>query len=596
MPTTCEEKDTGFVIPLVNFADHEGFPLPPSTPERRSMHASLARLSLRTAALLASLLAPALARAAEPQVLAVAAIDGYADLKKQLAWLGSQIGQPTLAIAADSMLMMATQGRGVNGLDTQRPMGVVVTTDGTQPIVHGYIPVKSLDKLLESLQASIGVAEKDGDVRRVTMPSGATVEFVERAAPSGTWAVAGLPGGPAGMADPLPVLEPVAKQLSIGLRVFPSLMPDALRKQLEILLDQAARQAAAQGQPIDPGTAQQFLAGLADTESLSLGLAIDATANQIFVESDVINVAGSPAAKRIAAAGKAALTVGLPPSADGRRAAIQGHVAQVIPADVQPQIVQSLDASLADADQADEPLTKTVGAIARSLLTAMLGTGSMEAAVAVDTSVATAAAPLPAVTAGVRVKDGKALEAQLKKALGDGGSLPGAKVTFDAGTAGGATLHTVRLAIDDDEVAKRFGDAVELTLAVAPQYAFVLVGGNVKARAAAAVAASGKPVADAKPIADLRAGMEELLTYAKSVDVDDEEEAERGAAAARAAGKADATLEVRPVERGTATRLVIDAGVLKAIAAMRAPPQAAAPGLPAGVPLPQGFPIPVPVR
>lgn len=558
------------------------------------MHASLARLSLRTAALLASLLAlaPALARAAEPQVLAVAAIDGYADLKKQLAWLGSQIGQPTLAIAADSMLMMATQGRGVNGLDTQRPMGVVVTTDGTQPIVHGYIPVKSLDKLLESLQASIGVAEKDGDVRRVTMPSGATVEFVERAAPSGTWAVAGLPGGPAGMADPLPVLEPVAKQLSIGLRVFPSLMPDAVRKQLEMLLEQAARQAAAQGQPIAPGTAEQFLAGLADTESLSLGLAIDATANQIFVETDAINVAGSPAAKRIAAAGKAALTVGLPPSADGRRAAIQGHVAQVIPADLQPQVVKSLDDSIG---QADEPLVKTVGTIARSLLTAMLGTGSMEAAVAVDTSVATAAAPLPAVTAGVRVKDGKALESQLKKALGDGGSLPGAKVTFDAGTAGGATLHTVRLAIDDDEVAKRFGDAVELTLAVAPQYAFVLIGGDVKARAAAAVAACGKPVADAKPIADLRAGMEELLTYAKSVD-DDGEEAERGAAAARAAGKADAALEVRPVERGTATRLVIDAGVLKAIAAMRAPPQAAAPGLPAGVPLPQGFPIPVPVR
>lgn len=562
------------------------------------MRAPLPRFTLCTAALLASLfaVAPARSRGAEPRVLAVVAVDGYADIKKQLAWLGSQIGQPTLAIAADSMLMMATQGRGVNGLDTQRPMGLVVTTDGTQPIVHGYIPVKSLDKLLESLQASIGVAEKEGDVRRVTMPSGTTVEFVERAAPSGAWAVAGLPGGPAGMADPLPVLGPVAKQLSIGIRVFPSLMPDAVRKQLEAVLEQAARQAAAQGQPIEPGTAEQFIAGLADTESVSLGLAIDATANQVIAESDVINVAGSPAAKRIAAAGQGSLTVGLPPAADGRRAAIQGHVAQAIPADLQPQVVKSFDAWL-DADPDDIPFKKPVGAIARSLLAAVLGTGSMEAAVAVDTSTATTAAPLPAVTAGMRVKDGKALESQLKKAVGDFGQLPDAvKVTFDAGTAGGATLHTVRLAIDDDDVAKQVGDAVELTLAVAPQYAFVLVGGDVKARAAAAVAASGKPVPDAKPIADLRAGMTELLAYAKAIERGNGEEAERGAAAARAAGKADAMLEVRPVDRGTATRLVIDAGVLKAIAAMAAPPQPAVRGLPPGVPLPQGFPIPVPVR
>lgn len=558
------------------------------------MHKPFLCLSLPAAGLLTAVFAflPGAVRAAEPTVLAVVAVDGFADVRKQLTWLGGQVGQPALAVAADTMLMMATQGRGLNGLDTTRPVGIVVTTDGAAPIVHGYIPVKNLDKLLESLQASIGVAEKDGDVRRVAMPSGATIEFVERATPRGAWAVAALPGSPAGMADPLPVLEPVANELSVGVRVFPSLMPESLRKQLEMLLDQAAKQAAAQGQPIAPGTAEQLLTGLADVESLSLGLAIDTEANHILAETAVINVAGSSAAKRIAAAGNGTLTVGLPAAADGRRAAVQGHIAQVIPADVQPQVVQSLDASIA---QADEPLLKTVGTIARSLLAAMLGTGSLEAAVAVDTSAATSATPLPAVTVGVRVKDGKALEAQLKKALGDGGSIPGVtKVTFDAGTAGTATLHTVRVTVDEDALAKRLGDTVDLTLAVAPEYAFVLVGGDIKARAAAAAAASGKPIADAKPIADLRAAMDQLLHYMHVLG--EEPQAEKGATAAREAGGGNAILEVRPVERGTATRLVIDTGVLKAIAAMAAPPQPAAPGLPAGVPLPQGFPIPVPVR
>lgn len=541
---------------------------------------------------LGGIVVPAAAWAAEPKVLAVAAIDGYADVKKQLAWLGGQIGQPSLPVIAESMLMMATQGRGLTGLDATRPLGVIVTTDGAAPIVHGYIPVKKLDQLLESLRASIGAAEKDGDTRRVMLPSGATVEFVERATASGTWAVATLPGTAGGVADPLAMLEELTRDLSIGIRVFPSVMPEPLRKQFEALLDQASEQAAAQGQTMAAGTARELLASLADIESLSLGMAIDAKAEDVVTAVDVIHVAGSPVAKRMQAAGKGALTVGLPTPADGSRAAVQGHIAQIIPADLQPQVVKSLDESI---EEADEPLMKTVGTIARSLLTAMLGTGSMEAAVAVDTAGATEAAPLPNVTVGVRVKDGKALEAQLKKALGDAGSIPGVtKVAFDTGKAGAATLHTVRVNVDDEELAKRLGDTVELTLAVAPEYAFVLMGGDVKARAAAAVAASGKPVAEARPIADLRAGMADLLHYMHVVG--HEPQSEKGADVARAAGGGNVVLEVRPIDRGTSTRFVIDAGALKAVAAMAAPPQLEAPGLPGGVPLPQGFPIPVPVR
>ncbi len=557
------------------------------------MRRLLDRLPPRAAWLLAAAatLGPAGLRASEPQVLAVAAVDSFADVRKQLMWLGGQIGQPALAVAADTTAMMATQGRGLNGLDTTRPAGVVVTTDGTLPIVHGYIPVKSLDKLLESLQASLGAATKDGDVRRVMLPSGTTLEFTERVAPSGTWAVATVAGSPAGMADPLPLLEGVAKEFSTGLRVYPSLMPEPLRKQLEEVLDRAARQAAAQGQPIAPGTIESFVAGLADTESLAVGMAIDATAQEVFLATDATNVAGSPAAVRMTAAKQGTLTVGLPPRADGQRAAISGHVAQVIPADVQPAVVKSLDDAVEQAG--DDPLAKTLATVARSLVAAALGTGTVEAALAVDTSAATKEAALPAVTAGVRVKDGRALEAQLKKALGDGSALPGGvTVAFDAGTAGDTKLHTVRVAIEDETLAERIGDALELTLAVAPEYAFVLAGGDVKQRAAAAAAASGKAVADAKPIADLRVAVDEMLAYSRAVGA--EPAAEKGSAAARAAGGGTMLLAVRPIERGVATRVSIDAAALKAAAAMAAPPPR--PGLPAGVPLPQGFPIPAPAR
>ena len=88
------------------------------------------------------------ARAAENPVVAVVACDGYADLKKQLGWVGTQVGNPTLAAFAESFVMMATQFKGLAGLDVSRPLGVVVTADGETPVIHGYVPVKDLDKLL----------------------------------------------------------------------------------------------------------------------------------------------------------------------------------------------------------------------------------------------------------------------------------------------------------------------------------------------------------------------------------------------------------------------------------------------------------------
>lgn len=56
-------------------------------------------------------------------VVAVIACDGYADVKKQLGWVGQQVGNPTLAGFAESFLLIATQGKGLAGLDTGRPLG-----------------------------------------------------------------------------------------------------------------------------------------------------------------------------------------------------------------------------------------------------------------------------------------------------------------------------------------------------------------------------------------------------------------------------------------------------------------------------------------
>jgi hypothetical protein len=537
-----------------------------------------------------------LARAAEPTVLGVVAVDGYADLKKQLGWLGGQVGQPGLAAIAESLLMVATQGRGLAGLDVTRPLGAVVTVANGMPIVHGYVPVKNLDKLLESLQGTLGPAERDGDARRVTLQNGIPLEFLEQATAGGTWAVTAIPGSPAGVADPLPLLERVVGPFSLGIRLFPSVMPEPLRQQLEMILEQAANSAGNENQPIDPAAIRGFISNLQDTESLELGLAIDPPGEQLFVETSSVQVAGSAAAGTVAAAARGALTVGMPPAANGTKPAIRGHVAQSLPPELRAGITKSIDDTL--DKNSDDPLAKSLGKVARSLLVAILEAGGLDAAVSVDTSRATAESPLPDVTLGVRIKDGKGLETRLKQLLGGAETLPTAmKVAFDTGTAGGATLHTITLDLANTAAEEQLGDKVDLTLAVAPEYAFVLAGGDVKARAAAALAASGKPDAAAQPIAGLQATLDGLFAYAAARSEGDQaEQAEKAAEVARQAGGGAVELTVKPIERGIATRLSVDAAALQGGAAMAAAQQEGGLGGGGGVPLPQGFPIPLPVR
>jgi ribulose-5-phosphate 4-epimerase/fuculose-1-phosphate aldolase len=138
------------------------------------------------------------AHADERTVLAVVTCDSYADLKRQFGWLGAQVGQPGLPGMLESVLLMATQGRGLAGLDVKRPLGAVLTTDGGDIAVHGFVPVKSLDKLLDSLQAVTGPTEHSGETRSLTLPSGVALNVKEKDG----WAIVSPRGIDAEAVDP----------------------------------------------------------------------------------------------------------------------------------------------------------------------------------------------------------------------------------------------------------------------------------------------------------------------------------------------------------------------------------------------------------
>ena len=544
------------------------------------------------------------AHAAERTVLAVVTCDSYVDLKKQAGWLGGQIGQPGLAGMLESVLLMATQGRGLAGLDIKRPLGAVVTTDGGDIAIHGFVPVKSLDKLLDSLKAVTGPTEASGETRSLTLPSGIPIDMVERDG----WAIVSPRGFDVEAVDPAPLFAPLSENYTLGLELFPHLLPEGLRQQLRMLIEQGAAAAGdrrpfeQEGQQFDARALAAALDGLADTESLALGIAIDSDKDRLFIENRTIAVPGSSMAQAMEGSDKGQSTIPMPPVADGKRPAVSAHLVQAVPEASRREVLNLLDVAL-PATSVD-PLTKTLAVLLREALSSVLATGGIDAAVTIDADDLggkDGGKPLPAVTVGVRVKDGAALENRVKQSFGGlkGGQQPlppGVNVFFDSGKVGATNLHTISVDLTGTEAAERLGKSLDLTLAIAPDFAFLMAGGDPRQRLASLLGPDGKADSQSKPIAGVDISVPQVLAYAADQGVLPPEAATQTEDEDTALAKQNGTVQllIRPIERGVATRLSADGAAIRSAAARTgAGPDGPAPP---GLPIPNGFQIPAPAR
>ena len=511
-----------------------------------------------------ALLLPAIAAAQTGtgrKVLAVVAIDSYGDLKQQLTWIGPHVDNPGLAAMLESVLLLSTQGKGLNGLDVKRPLGVIVTSANDDIGIHAAIPVKDLEKLLGSLQGSTGPIEKDGEVRRLTLPSGQDIEIREQDG----WAVIGQRGQEFDIADPAKLLSPLVTDYTLAIETHPSVMPESLRALIAAGIQQMAAASANQGRPVDAEALQTALAGLSGVETLTIALALDPQENAVFIENKVIAVNGPKAGSSASS-----LTVATAATKDGGLPALSAHAVQPLNDSQRRQIVAMLDGAL---PQGNDKTMQIVATVVRGLVDAMADAGGLDAAVTVDTSVA---GQLPLITAGAHIADGPKLEKQVKELFGPGSAIPKeVKAKFDSGKVGKANLHTVTIDVSATPAAGIVGPAVELTLAVTPDYAFLLHGGDVKARLETLLETNGKAnttIAAAEvPGAAVALALDRILTYAASMGVGPQAEA--------AAEQAGSLIETdkdsgsvkasgRPIDGGFVTRLTVGAGALKAAATM----------------------------
>lgn len=220
----------------------------------------------------------------------------------------------------------------------------------------------------------------------------------------------------------------------------------------------------------------------------------------------------------------------------------------------------------------NDPLTKTLALLLRETISSVLATGGIDAAVCVDTNdVAKNVAPneggkaLPAVTAGIRVKDGAALENRVKQTFGgqNGGKPllpPGVKIAFDSGKVGTTNLHTITVDVSGTDAAERLGETVDITLAVTPEYAFLMAGGDPQQRLAAVLGPAGKANSEAKPIVGVDVSVSRLMApILAEFGVLPTDSSAAGDDTGNDRQGGDVTLLIRPIDRGVATRLSADA-------------------------------------
>ncbi len=468
----------------------------------------------------------------QPPIIAVVACDSFAEIREQCAWLGGLIGFPVLGGLPDTYAMMATGGKGLQGLDATRPIGVVVSAQEDAPVIHGFLPATDAKVLIETF----------ADIPFRSMVDMTTV---------GEWVVVTPQGQPVTINDPEDMLASITSHLSIGVKVFPSRLPETLK---DSLLDSAKQSLGSAEDPIP----QQFYFALplpdvfdeetvrksvAQTEALLFGLAIEKKTDRIFLESRTIFTEEGTAGAFWSRAGEVKPSLSLPSQVG--QYAMQLQIAQSLNDATQLKDIEEGLLGIKPAQQVVYPRVVAV------VLTQILESGAFElvGGVAPPDNVE-GEQTLPSVVVGIGIADGNALVEQLKGLVTEADAIPeNISVEFDVAGDEGFSFH--------DIVMMPLG---RVTLAIGEKCIYAMTRFTADEREYKAV--SSEPTSGFQPIAAATVQLESLFDGVAGLPP------EMAMIVENIKLQGELNLLVRPITRGVAIRFTTDGEAVQTGAAI----------------------------
>ncbi len=124
-------------------------------------------------------------QAAEPKPIAAVAVASYNDLIDDINFIGGLADRPNLGAAADGLVSMLTQFKGLAGVDKTRPCRAIVQAGGEDGIVgYVFVPITNFKEALGLLKLYNKV-EKEDDIYKLSPEHGSKTTYLKQV---GKWA------------------------------------------------------------------------------------------------------------------------------------------------------------------------------------------------------------------------------------------------------------------------------------------------------------------------------------------------------------------------------------------------------------------------
>ena len=386
----------------------------------------------------------------------------------------------------------------LKGIDNDKAAGVLLFFEEENPMPKalGFVPVKNLEDVLDTIANNVGEIEEGDDYVTVITDSEQEILIKE----SGGYAFlsdnkemfSSIPENPGKMLGDLPT------KYNFSAKVFGQRIPESLRGQaIEMIregYEAQLQQMEDMGEDLAAGIQQgnldfqmkQIESMIHETDNLVIGFSADKETKSMYFDMEMIGLEGSMLAKRCEA------------TANGKPTRFSGFVNEensafnmntcfsILPDDAKNYkelIAQMKETGLeefeADGDLSDEDLEKIEGAmdVIIDVLNSTLDAGIMDGGAVArikkgDTNIAMGAALTNPQKIETLVKENISL---LKDALGED-----LQVKLNSGSHQGVNMHTLVVSIpeEEEETIENFGDQLTIVLGIGKDTIYAAAGND----------------------------------------------------------------------------------------------------------------------
>lgn len=522
----------------------------------------------------------------EMKPIAVVSIAGYDALKTDVDTIGKLCGNPKLVEGFEATLKEMTQGKGLAGLDTKRPLGIACfPRPGDSPnlpkaITYGFLPVTDLKGLMEVAKGNPQFASSinlNGDVYEITRP-GCPPTCVKQ---MGDWAVftivpSDLAGAPADLPN---LLGDLPKQYDLAIRFLVKNLPETLRQDGIARLQSAADHIKL---PVPGGTSQLKQAipllakALDNVDEATLGVKIDSRSKKAHLDIKVVAKSGTKLADKFAAIKEtktAFAGVRLPD------AAVLVTQTQSLVDDDVAQVKMSLDMSqkmlpgMLARNGLSEDQVSLISKFSEDVFDVLKETFEAKK---IDLAVACLLEPESAtVVGGATVANGEKLEKALQKLADELKKTDSEKAEsfkIAAKTYNDLHIHYLSLPTPDQRLVPAVGDPMKVVLATSSDRVWFAIGRNTAKTMKKVIDDSKNAGSPEAPASETRVSLGKLAKFiGATIDCEMvKKPVERIVAALEKSGDKDhVAITTSAIESGMQLRIEFEEGAIQSLAAIK---------------------------